>query len=680
MSLERRGKGRAATGSPPSSTSRRCRGRRTASASTCPATGSRSLNSDAVGVRRQRHGQPRARRRSAGAVARPARTASRSRCRRSPRSSSSPPEESAVAAAAARAEAERARRRSREPEAAPLVRLRSMERVTSASTATSISRRARTRGSRRSRASRRAYPYHDWNERITAECYAPNANARDPRRREPHRRDRQQLRVDELQLRPDAAVLARGEGARGLSRRSSRPTRESRRRFDGHGSALAQAYNHMILPLASAARPAHAGRLGNRATSSTGSGARPEGMWLPETAVDVATLEALAAEGIAFTILAPHQARRVRRDRRRRLDGRRATRPWIRRCRTASRCRRARRSRSSSTTGRSPAPSPSSGCSSAGERFAERLAGAFADGAGRPQLVHIATDGETYGHHHRHGDMALAYALHTLESRARSRRSRTTASSSRSIRRRTRRRSPRTRRGAAPTASSAGGATAAVRPGRTPGWTQAWRAPLREALDALRDTVGAALGGEGGDAARRSVEGARRLRSPSFSTAARTSVRRFLAAQAGRSLTAAERIEVLEAPRAPAPRPAHVHELRLVLRRRRRHRGAPDHPVRGPGPPARRRALRPGARGAVPRRPREGEEQRPRRRRRAAHLRRDGAAGRRVARKGRSALRGQLPVRGLRRDGARSTATAWSATTSAGSRAAGRGSPSGAPA
>ena len=51
---------------------------------------------------------------------------------------------------------------------------------------------------------------------------------------------------------------------------------------------------------------------------------------------------------------------------------------------------------------------------STGERFAERLAGAFSESAARPQLVHIATDGETYGHHHRHGDMALAYALHTL--------------------------------------------------------------------------------------------------------------------------------------------------------------------------------------------------------------------------------------------------------------------------
>ncbi len=49
-----------------------------------------------------------------------------------------------------------------------------------------------------------------------------------------------------------------------------------------------------------------------------------------------------------------------------------------------------------------------------GKGFAERLAGSF-DNNDAPQLVNIATDGETYGHHHKHGDMALAFALDYID-------------------------------------------------------------------------------------------------------------------------------------------------------------------------------------------------------------------------------------------------------------------------
>jgi hypothetical protein len=52
-----------------------------------------------------------------------------------------------------------------------------------------------------------------------------------------------------------------------------------------------------------------------------------------------------------------------------------------------------------------------------GARFANRLAGAFSEDREWPQLAHIATDGETYGHHRRHGEMALAYALEDIEAR-----------------------------------------------------------------------------------------------------------------------------------------------------------------------------------------------------------------------------------------------------------------------
>ena len=85
----------------------------------------------------------------------------------------------------------------------------------------------------------------------------------------------------------------------------------SRQRNRGHSSAMAQVYNHMILPLANARDRATQIRWGI-ADYENSFGAPPEGMWLPETAADTATLEALAANGIRFTVLAPHQCKRIR--------------------------------------------------------------------------------------------------------------------------------------------------------------------------------------------------------------------------------------------------------------------------------------------------------------------------------------------------------------------------------
>jgi alpha-amylase/alpha-mannosidase (GH57 family) len=258
-----------------------------------------------------------------------------------------------------------------------------------------------------------AYPYHDWNERITAECYAPNSAARilDPERRivkivsnyerisfnfGPTLLSWMETKAPEAY----AAILAADQA--------------SACRFGGHGSALAQAYNHMIMPLASR-RDRRSQVLWGVRDFQHRFGRDPEGMWLPETAVDMDTLETLVDAGIRFTILAPHQARQVRRGRRgnwRDVEGARIdpTRAYV--CRLAA--------------GQSIAlffyDGPISravafeGLLSDGIQFAERLLGGFNDARKWPQLMHIATDGETYGHHSAHGDMALAYALHHIES------------------------------------------------------------------------------------------------------------------------------------------------------------------------------------------------------------------------------------------------------------------------
>ncbi|MGQ0560743.1 MAG: DUF3536 domain-containing protein [Gemmatimonadota bacterium] len=256
-----------------------------------------------------------------------------------------------------------------------------------------------------------AYPYHDWNERITAECYAPNAASRilDA-----------QNRI--LKIVNNYASISYNFGPTLLSWLEIRAAdvykaildadRASRERFSDHGSALAQPYNHMIMPLASAS-DRRTQLLWGLYDFRTRFGREPEGMWLPEAAVDVPTLEALADAGIKFTILAPHQAARVRpigevnwRDvDERQLDTRRAY------------SQRLPSGTSiaiffyDSMVSRAVA---FEGLLKNGEIFAQRLLSIFSPPT-QPQLANIATDGETYGHHHRHGDMALAYAHHHID-------------------------------------------------------------------------------------------------------------------------------------------------------------------------------------------------------------------------------------------------------------------------
>jgi alpha-amylase/alpha-mannosidase (GH57 family) len=198
-----------------------------------------------------------------------------------------------------------------------------------------------------------AYPYHDWNERVTAECYAPNAKSR--------LLDDQQRIVELVNNYAEISfnfgptlLLWMEQKVPHLVAAIRDADQKSQERFGGHGSAIAQGYNHMILPLAHP-RDKETQVIWGMRDFAKRFGRQPEGMWLPETAVDVPTLEALAAQGIKFTILAPRQAKRVRRY---------GSRNWkdVSGDRIKSACRRNAPCLFSSTTGRFRKASRSKGC------------------------------------------------------------------------------------------------------------------------------------------------------------------------------------------------------------------------------------------------------------------------------------------------------------------------------
>ena len=257
-----------------------------------------------------------------------------------------------------------------------------------------------------------AYPYHDWNQCITAECYEPNTVSRILDSDDRIIKIVNNYAKISFNVGPTLPAWIKDNAAE-VYEAILAADRESMSLFSRHGSALAQAYNHTILPLANR-RDKYTQILWGIRDFEHRFARKPKGLWLPEAAVDSESLEILAELGIQFTILAPTQARRVRR-----IGGRNwrdvegggidPTMAYLQRL----------------PSGRSITlffyDGPISravafeALLSRGETFAHRLVGAFSDQRTWPQLVHVATDGETYGHHHRHGDMALAFALDYIE-------------------------------------------------------------------------------------------------------------------------------------------------------------------------------------------------------------------------------------------------------------------------
>jgi alpha-amylase/alpha-mannosidase (GH57 family) len=258
-----------------------------------------------------------------------------------------------------------------------------------------------------------AAPFHDWNDRINFECYAPNSAARILGNDE---------RIGDIvnnyvnisfNFGPTLlSWLAAADP--GAYHAILEADANAQRRFGGHGAAIAQVYNHIIMPLANYRDKETQVIWGIRDFEARFK-RKPEGLWLAETAVDIETLEILAQNDIAFTILAPRQAKAVK------APGQAQ---WQMLDSSAVDCRRPYLCKLPSGKsialffyhGEVSQSVAFSGLLNDGKRFADALMGHF-DPTSEPQLMHIATDGESYGHHHRFGEMALAACIRQLQER-----------------------------------------------------------------------------------------------------------------------------------------------------------------------------------------------------------------------------------------------------------------------
>ena len=323
-----------------------------------------------------------------------------------------------------------------------------------------------------------AAPFHDWNERITAECYRPNTHvsvaAADGREQAVCTYDLLSFNIGptllswlEVHHRDvyDAIVAADQRG----------------------GRAIAQGYGHAILPLCNERDLRTQVRWG-QADFAHRFGRPATGMWLPETAVSDAVLEVLAEEGIRLTILAPKQVAAVRplggdewvehdgEDHGPEVDRLDVSRPL--------------RWHHPSRPGLGVDLVVYDGALAHSLAFSEPTATNIVDAAvahsgERGGLVSAATDGETFGHHHNGAERELARAL-AIEAPAREIR---VPSLSELLAERPPTHEARVRTSAWSCAHGVGRwmGDCGCHTGGAEGWSQAWRAPLRWALDHLRD-------------------------------------------------------------------------------------------------------------------------------------------------------------------------------------------------
>jgi alpha-amylase/alpha-mannosidase (GH57 family) len=266
-----------------------------------------------------------------------------------------------------------------------------------------------------------AWPFHDWNSRIARECYLPNACARI---------NDASGRV--LELSNNYLHLNFNFGPTLFSwlektypfyyAKIVQAARDSRERT-GHSNAIAQGYNHLIMPLASFQDQLTQALWGIKDFEHR-FGFKPESMWLPETAASESTLRLLVDLGMKYVILSPYQAEKIK------LHNAHAwedvssgnfdvTKPYVWHDTMPDGSRAKGRSLAVFFyDGPLSKAAAFEGLTKDSTAFADRVDACYRHGHHGPQLVSMAVDGETFGHHHKFGDMTLAHAfLHELKKR-----------------------------------------------------------------------------------------------------------------------------------------------------------------------------------------------------------------------------------------------------------------------
>lgn len=256
-----------------------------------------------------------------------------------------------------------------------------------------------------------AYPYHDWNQRISAECYAPNTASRILNGEKRVIKMVNNYQNISFNFGPTLLSWMKDNDEELYNTIIASDRME---KSDSYG-AMAQCYNHIIMPLADK-RDKETQIIWGIEDFRYRFNREPKGMWLPETAVDLGTLEIMADRGLQFVILAPHQAEEISPlDSNRWIDvsdGSIDTRvPYL--CRLPS----GKEISIFFYDGHTAKDVAFNDLLKDGKGFARRIQSIFSQesiGEQVHEMVNIATDGETYGHHHSFGEMALSYCLYYL--------------------------------------------------------------------------------------------------------------------------------------------------------------------------------------------------------------------------------------------------------------------------